>query len=82
MLMAKEAWARVTPETIEHCWDHTGIQADSCNPSYAPTSHPTHADPRAWSILHDFATNDNMTLPLAESQLQQLLGDSYVDEHW
>ena len=33
MLMAKEAWAQVTPETIKHCWDHTGIQGDSRNPS-------------------------------------------------
>ncbi|KAF8415759.1 hypothetical protein L210DRAFT_3334327, partial [Boletus edulis BED1] len=23
-----------------------------------------------------------MTLPLAESRLQQLLGDSYIDDHW
>ena len=82
MLMAKEAWAQVTPETIKHSWDHTGIQADSCNPSQAQTSHPTHADPHTWSILWDFATNDSMTLPMAENQLQQLLSDSYVDKHW
>jgi hypothetical protein len=79
MLMAKEAWDKVTPETIQHCWNHTGIQGD---PAQAPTSHPTHADPRAWSILRDFATNDNMSLPLAEAQLQELLGNSFVDDHW
>jgi len=26
MEMAMEAWDAVTPETIKHCWDHTGIQ--------------------------------------------------------
>jgi hypothetical protein len=26
MLMAKEAWDSVTAQTIEHCWEHTGIQ--------------------------------------------------------
>ena len=82
MLMAKEAWAQVTPEAIKHCRDHTGIQADPRDPSQARMSHPTHADPHAWSILRDFATNDSMTLPMAENQLQQLLSDSYVDEHW
>ena len=82
MLMAKEAWAQVTPEAIKHCRDHTGIQADSRDPSQAWTSYPTHADPHAWSILRDFTTNDSMTLPMAKNQLQQLLSDSYVDEHW
>jgi hypothetical protein len=27
MLMAKRAWAEVTPETITHCWRHTKITA-------------------------------------------------------
>lgn len=26
MVMAKEAWNSVTPETIRNCWIHTGIQ--------------------------------------------------------
>jgi hypothetical protein len=82
MLMAKEAWAQVMLETIKHCWDHTEIQSDSQNPAQAPISHPTHADPYAWSILRDFTTSDNMTLPLTESQLQQILRKSYINEHW
>ncbi|KIJ12770.1 hypothetical protein PAXINDRAFT_35336, partial [Paxillus involutus ATCC 200175] len=28
MLMAKEAWDVVDPQTIQHCWNHAGIQAD------------------------------------------------------
>jgi hypothetical protein len=26
MTMAKKAWNTVTPETIEHCWNHSQIQ--------------------------------------------------------
>jgi len=26
MLMARDAWADVTQETIEHCWNHAKIQ--------------------------------------------------------
>ena len=26
MTMAKKAWNAVTPETIEHCWNHSQIQ--------------------------------------------------------
>ncbi|KIK75627.1 hypothetical protein PAXRUDRAFT_172214, partial [Paxillus rubicundulus Ve08.2h10] len=26
MVMAKEAWCSVTPETIQNCWNHTHIQ--------------------------------------------------------
>jgi len=26
MVMAKQAWDAVTPETIQHCWNHTHIQ--------------------------------------------------------
>lgn len=80
ILMAKEAWAQVTPKTIKHCWDHTGIQAGSHD--QMQISHPIHADPHAWSILQDFSTNDTMTLPMTKNQLQQLLGGSYVDAHW
>ncbi|KIK73336.1 hypothetical protein PAXRUDRAFT_178732 [Paxillus rubicundulus Ve08.2h10] len=26
MMMAKKAWGKVTPGTIQHCWNHTQIQ--------------------------------------------------------
>ena len=26
MVMAKEAWSSMTPETVRNCWNHTGIQ--------------------------------------------------------
>ncbi|KIK90756.1 hypothetical protein PAXRUDRAFT_76180, partial [Paxillus rubicundulus Ve08.2h10] len=26
MTMAKKAWGEITPETIQHCWNHTQIQ--------------------------------------------------------
>jgi len=26
MVMARDAWAAVKASTIEHCWEHTGIQ--------------------------------------------------------
>ncbi|KIN95257.1 hypothetical protein M404DRAFT_166227 [Pisolithus tinctorius Marx 270] len=77
MLIAKEAWDAVEPQTIQHCWEHTKIQA-----AEAPSSHPTHANPYAWGILQDFAANDSISLPITETQLQQLLGKSYDDEHW
>ncbi|KIJ04375.1 hypothetical protein PAXINDRAFT_122841 [Paxillus involutus ATCC 200175] len=46
MLMAKEAWDAVDSTTIQHCWNHCGIQADSSPNIRAPSSHPTHADPQ------------------------------------
>ncbi|KAI6118120.1 hypothetical protein F5141DRAFT_1211989 [Pisolithus sp. B1] len=48
----------------------------------APTSHPTHANPEAWSIIHQFAQDPDMTLPTAETKLQELLKDQFVYEHW
>ncbi|KAG1760899.1 hypothetical protein EDD22DRAFT_954523 [Suillus occidentalis] len=39
--MIQEAWNAVKLSTIQHCWNHTGIQAISP----APSSYPAHADP-------------------------------------
>ncbi|KAH7929555.1 DDE-domain-containing protein [Leucogyrophana mollusca] len=81
MLMAKEAWDAVEPSTIKHCWDHTGIQADSPDIE-APSSHPAHSDPVAWSIIREFANDDNMSLPAAEKRLAAHLGARYTDDDW
>ncbi|KAI6097291.1 hypothetical protein EDD16DRAFT_1718510 [Pisolithus croceorrhizus] len=48
----------------------------------APTSHPTHVSPEAWSIMCQFAQDPDMTLPTAETKLQELLKDQFVYEHW
>ncbi|KAI6109416.1 hypothetical protein EDD16DRAFT_1522441 [Pisolithus croceorrhizus] len=48
----------------------------------APTSHPTHANLEAWSIIHQFAQDPDMTLPTAETKCQELLKDQFVYEHW
>ncbi|KAG2082598.1 uncharacterized protein F5147DRAFT_783247 [Suillus discolor] len=78
MVMAQEAWDAVKPSTIQHCWNHTGIQANSM----AHSSHPAHADPGAWKIIHQFADIDTMTLPQAEACLKEHLGNHYVEEDW
>ena len=77
MVMANSAWAAVMPSTIQHCWNHTGIQDES-----APSLHPAHADPGAWAIVHQFATASDMTLLQAEMALQQHLGTRYITDHW
>src|SRR3984957_7742218 len=45
-------------------------------------SHSVKSDGKAWAIIRAFATEDNITLPEAESHLQNHLGDRYVDEDW
>lgn len=76
MVMATQAWSAITPTTIQHCWNHTGIQAAT-----APLSHPAHADPGAWAIIREFATSE-MPLPLVETALQQHLGSRYIASDW
>ncbi|KAG1865846.1 hypothetical protein DFJ58DRAFT_724240 [Suillus subalutaceus] len=78
MVMAQEAWDAVESSTIQHCWNHAGIQANSP----APSSHPPHADPGAWSIIRQFADTDDMTLPQAEACLKEHLGNNYVEGDW
>jgi hypothetical protein len=78
MVMAQEAWDAVEPSTIQHCWNHAGIQANSL----APSSHPPHADPGAWNIIRQFADTDDMTLPWAEACLKEHLGNTYVEGDW
>ena len=76
MVMANNAWAAVTPSTIQHCWDHTSIQGEA-----APLSHPAHADPGMWAIVREFASND-ATLPQVHASLQQHLGMRYIASDW
>jgi len=39
-------------------------------------------DPEAWEIIFGFATNDEMTLPEAESKLRKHLGLRFVQDDW
>ena len=89
MFMAKDAWHAISSETIENCWEHTGIQRAPImlrvaiprlpqNESNDPNAETTAA---AWDILEEFATTD-MTLPQAEDALKDHLGDQFIDEKW
>ena len=75
-MMATQAWTAVTSTTIQHCWNHTGIQAAT-----ASSSHPAHGNPGAWAIIREVAASE-MALPLAETRLQQHLGGRYVASNW
>ncbi|KAG1735299.1 uncharacterized protein EDB91DRAFT_1025664, partial [Suillus paluster] len=77
MTTAKQAWYAITPETMEHCWDHTKIQLDST----ASADPQPHTDPVVWKTLQKFATME-MSLPNAESDLQAHLGNCFVDSDW
>lgn len=44
--------------------------------------YPPHADPKAWDIIHNFATSEDRSLPEAETALQAHLGDRFVDSDW
>ncbi|VDB95332.1 unnamed protein product [Peniophora sp. CBMAI 1063] len=48
MLLAKKAWSKVTAETVQNCWRHTGIAGPipASNPS-EPTSSPSPSSPCA-----------------------------------
>jgi hypothetical protein len=94
ILMARDAWDAITPETITNCWDHTGIQRAPlskiiiprcANPTYPAnpiTTSPTSQDmSRGWQIVEEFATTD-MSLPEAEKQLHVYFGDAYDDMKW
>jgi hypothetical protein len=39
-------------------------------------------DMRAWDLLLQFASSDDISLPQAEEQLKAYLGSAYVDEEW
>ena len=74
--MATQAWIAVTSTTIQHCWNHIGIQ-----PATASSSHPVHADPGAWAIICEFATSE-IPLPLTETRLQHHLSSHYIASNW
>ena len=98
MLMVKEAWKAVTPETITNCWNHTKIQnrpiapATSTSPratstviTVSPTPCSTKAalaDNGAWGILQEFANGTISSLPQTESRLEVHLGDRYRFIDW
>ena len=55
--------------------------APKCQPETAPLSHPAHANPGAWAIIHEFASN-NATLPQVHASLEQHLGTHYIASDW
>ena len=82
MLMVKDAWKAVIPETIVNCWNHMKIQnrpvvtATSTSTltaaSVAPTTCSTTAglaDNGAWGILQEFVNGTISLLPQTESHL-------------
>ena len=78
--MAKEAWDAVQPMTIEHCWNHTGIQHDpimlripaaKCVLGHAIDQ----ALLEAWNVLEDLAMSQK-TLPEAEEGLEKIYGST------
>ena len=86
MLMAKEAWDAVQPMTIEHCWNHTGIQHDPimlCIPAAkCVLGHAIdQASLEAWNVLEDLAMSQK-TLPKAEEGLEKIYGGTYKDSVW
>ena len=50
-------------------------------PETAPLSHPAHADPGTWAIIHKFALSD-ATLPQVHASLEQHLGTHYITSDW
>ncbi len=82
MLMVKDAWENVTPETIAHCWDHTGIQKKSAPsvPSSQTDAVQSHTS-QGWNVIREFATTP-MSLPQAEEKLKAIFGAAYKDADW
>ena len=60
------------PIALIYCSD------DESGPS---SLYPTHADPVAWDLIHQYAAG-TMTLPNVETGLHTHLGDRYVDTDW
>ena len=98
MLMVKDAWKAVTPETIVNCWNHMKIQnqpvvpATSTSPtpmstpvSVVPTTCSTTAglaDNSAWEILREFVNSTILSLPQTESHIQDHLANHYRFTDW
>lgn len=76
--MATAAWNEVTPETIRNCWKHAGIQR---NPITVRLPAPTLVQ-QGWSIILEFASRPDMSLPQAEVRLQALFEGQYNDADW
>ena len=52
-------------------------------PETAPLSHPAHADPSTWAIIHEFASSDHdATLPQVHASLEQHFGTYYIASDW
>ena len=83
MMMAEQAWERISPATIKNCWDHTGIQ----RPRLAKITlkHPRPSMPAnlaaGWDIITQFAT-EQWSLPEVHAHLQKRLGNHYVANEW
>ncbi|KAK2462168.1 hypothetical protein APHAL10511_005800 [Amanita phalloides] len=80
MLLAHKAWGQVKALTIKNCWSHTKIQGEILDHDIYNTS-SLHSDHGAWDILQNFATS-GMTLPTAEDQLKNYLGNQYNAQDW
>ena len=76
--MATAAWEDVTPETIQNCWKHTGIQH---NPITICLLAPTLIQ-QGWSIILKFASSPDVPLPQAEAKLQALFKNQYNNDNW
>ncbi|KIK27110.1 hypothetical protein PISMIDRAFT_93841, partial [Pisolithus microcarpus 441] len=88
MMMVMEAWNNVQSTTIVNCWNHTKIQPEVNNDIHGSahhimTSHPSPmADINAWMVIHTFIMSDELSLPGAECQLHNILGDCYLATDW
>ena len=84
MLMMKDAWDAVSPETIKHCWNHTQIlpKAKSATPAETILEKATPMTVKGWEVIHEFAMSSSMTLPQAEEKLKAIFGAGYVDDTW
>ncbi|KAG1891749.1 uncharacterized protein F5891DRAFT_916658, partial [Suillus fuscotomentosus] len=89
MLMVRDAWDAVTPETIRNCWKHTKItEAIPDTPASSnlicstPNTQSPLADAEAWQIIKNFATGIIETLPNAQEQLAARLGLKYHYNDW
>jgi hypothetical protein len=72
MVMVRDAWKKVSPETIANCWKHTGILPPP-NPSTPVASPPEAVQTRAaaWDVVRDFSRTENYTLPVTQTSVDQ-----------
>ena len=83
MMMAMQAWESVSPATLKHCWNHTGIQRPPL--PKITLRHPRPLMPAnlaaGWDIVTQFVT-EQWSLPDVHSRLQKRLGNNYIASEW